>query len=313
MTRFSVLGPGGVGGFVAAALARSGEAVSVVARDRTAEVINREGVVVQSVLLGDFVVHPRAVGRLEDAVDVLFVAPKATGLAEALERVEVPPGVVVPLLNGLDHMSVLRERFGPDRVAAGVIRIEAARPVLGRIVHTSPTVRVDLASDRAELAERLPPIAEALRRAGIPVQIGASEAQILWSKLTRLSALSATTTAFDRPIGDIRSDPQQRAMLIRCIEEAAAAANADGAVVDPAATLAELDHAHADLGSSMQRDVRAGRAPELDAIQGSVIRAAARHGLECPVMRALAAVIAERAGVEVVQTGEFVRFGSGLQ
>ena len=48
----------------------------------------------------------------------------------------------------------------------------------------------------------------------------------------------------------------------------------------------ELELAHATLGSSMQRDIAAGRAPELDAIPGSVLRAAARHGLRVPDDRA---------------------------
>ncbi len=55
--------------------------------------------------------------------------------------------------------------------------------------------------------------------------------------------------------------------------------------------------AHATLGSSMQRDIAAGRAPELDAIPGSVLRAAARHGLSCPTIERLVAMIADRAGV----------------
>ncbi len=50
-------------------------------------------------------------------------------------------------------------------------------------------------------------------------------------------------------------------------------------------------------GSSMQRDIAAGRAPELDAIPGAVLRAAARHGLQCPTIERLVAIIAERAGV----------------
>ena len=51
----------------------------------------------------------------------------------------------------------------------------------------------------------------------------------------------------------------------------------------------ELDAAHATLGSSMQRDIAAGREPELDAIPGAVLRAAARHGLECPTIEGLVA------------------------
>jgi 2-dehydropantoate 2-reductase len=67
--------------------------------------------------------------------------------------------------------------------------------------------------------------------------------------------------------------------------------------VDPATATAELDRAHATLGSSMQRDIAAGRAPELDAIPGSVLRAAARHGLHCPTIERLVAMIAARAGI----------------
>ena len=45
----------------------------------------------------------------------------------------------------------------------------------------------------------------------------------------------------------------------------------------------------------MQRDIAAGREPELDAIAGAVLRAGARHGLECPTIARLTAVIAERS------------------
>ena len=63
-----------------------------------------------------------------------------------------------------------------------------------------------------------------------------------------------------------------------------------------AATMGELDDAHASLGTSMQRDIEAGVEPELDAIAGSVLRAAARHGIDCPTIRRLAERVAERAG-----------------
>ena len=69
--------------------------------------------------------------------------------------------------------------------------------------------------------------------------------------------------------------------------------------VDPAKAIAELNAAHATLGSSMQRDIAAGRPPELDAIPGSVLRAAARHGIPCPTIERLVAMIAARAGIPV--------------
>src|SRR5207253_4637481 len=126
-----------------------------------------------------------------------LVSTKATTLEHALERVDSAPRLVVPLLNGLDHMQLLRGRFDPDSVAAGAIRIEADRPAPGRIMQTSPFLRVDLASDDAALHGPLHDLVGTLERAGVPAEIGPSEAQILWAKLVRLNALALTTSVYD--------------------------------------------------------------------------------------------------------------------
>jgi len=248
--RVGVLGPGGVGGLLAGALQRSGTEVTVVARDSTAAVISQRGLRVDSVSLGGFVAHPRAAERLEEPVDVLIVATKASGLKPALERIDTAPDLVLPLLNGLDHIAILRERFEPGSVLAGSIRVEADRPESGVVVHTSPFLVVEMAS-------RYPAV---------------------------------------RPA--IRSTPELRADLVTAIEEGCAVGLAEGALdVDPARAIGELERAHETLGSSMQRDIAAGRTPELDAIPGAVLRAAARHGLECPTIERLVAIIAARAGI----------------
>jgi 2-dehydropantoate 2-reductase len=165
------------------------------------------------------------------------------------------------------------------------------------VTQTSPFLRVDTAADAPALLPALNRLAHTLEQAEVPTTVGDSEAQILWSKLVRLNALACTTSACDCQIGFIRTDPSWREALTGCIYEAAAVANADGAQIDPAARLAELDDAHPELGSSMQRDIAAGREPELDAIPGAVLRAAKRNRLECPTIARLTAAIAQRAGV----------------
>jgi 2-dehydropantoate 2-reductase len=295
--RIAVVGPGGVGGFIAAALARAAERVLVVAREATAARIARDGIEVRSTRLGEFTARPEAAAAMTDPADVLIVATKATTLVAALDRIEAQPALVVPLLNGLEHMQLLRQRFGSGRVAAGVIRIDSDRAEPARIVQTSEYLRVDLASDDPALRPALEELAAALERAEVPATVGASEAQILWSKLVRLVALACTTSAADRPIGFIRSDPEWRRTLEGCVNESAAVARAEGAELVTAATLAELEEAHPGLGSSMQRDIAAGREPELDAIAGAVLRAGKRHGIECPTIARLTIEVARRAGI----------------
>ncbi|HEY5287713.1 MAG TPA: 2-dehydropantoate 2-reductase [Solirubrobacteraceae bacterium] len=316
----AVLGPGGVGGLVAGALDRAGSSVTVVARASTVETISERGLSVSSLLLGDFLVHPAATVRLEQPIDVLIVTTKAAGLREALERIEVAPQLVLPLLNGLDHVAVLRERFAPETVVAGTIRVEADRPEPGVVVHTSKFLRVDMASRYPSARTGMERLAGTLSDAGVPARVHPSsqvpsqpaeqvslddggEAQVMWSKLVRLNALACTTSAYDKLLGEIRSTPELRADLVGAIEEGCAVAQAEGAAIPSDDPLGELTAAHDTLGSSMQRDIAAERSPELDAIAGSVLRAAGRHGIECPTIERLVGMIAARAGIPSPMAG----------
>jgi 2-dehydropantoate 2-reductase len=285
----AVLGPGGVGGLVAAALARAGTPTTVVAREETAERLRRDGLRVRSARLGDFQVDVTAVARLDEPVDLLIVATKATGLHAALERIAAPPGLVLPLLNGIDHLGVLRERW-PDSVCAGVIRVESDRPEAGLVVQTSPFLRIDLAPDtpQTEAAAHL------LRAAEIPAKVGYSEADVMWRKLVRLNALACTTTAFAEPIGAVRAHPRHRLALEGAVEETAAVARAEGANISAGETLREVSEIHAESTSSMARDVANGHEPELDAIPGAVLRAAQRHGIPAPTVEDLVRRIRQR-------------------
>jgi 2-dehydropantoate 2-reductase len=302
----AILGPGGVGGLLAAVLARAGVDVTVVARESTAERIADEGIHVESELLGDFTARPTAVARLARQVDVLIVAPKAAALEDALDRVDPTrsdlAALVVPLLNGFDHMALLRERLAAP-VAAGTIRVQADRPAAGHVVQRGRFLLVELASDDAALRPRLDELAGALNDAGALTRVRERETQILWAKLVRLNSLACMTAAHDVTFGAIREDSARWAQLEACVREGAAVARAEGAEIDPEVVFGEFEALHAGFGTSMQRDVAAGREPELDAIAGAVLRAGERHGIPCPTVAALAAQIAERAGVPVPAGG----------
>lgn len=285
----AVVGPGGVGGFVAGALARAGNDVTVVAREATATVLARDGLQVDSVRLGSFTAFPRAATALEVPVDVCVIAVKAPALEAALKRVHATPKLVVPLLNGVEHLAVLRARFG-DRAVAGSIRIAAERVEPGHVVHTSPVFRIELAPD--ELPVRT--FAHVLRAAEIPAKVLGDEAEVLWSKLVRLNALALVTAASALPIGAALDHPRWRTLLQGAVDETAAVARAEGAGADADRTLRELLDLDPGQTSSLARDVAAGEPDELDAIGGAVLRAAARHGIEAPCVAELVEAVAQR-------------------
>ena len=94
----AVLGAGGIGGLLAALLARAGNDVVVVATDATAERLNRDGLHVVSAQYGDFTTPMRAVTELGEPVDLLIITTKHAGLEESLERIPADlPSAVLPM------------------------------------------------------------------------------------------------------------------------------------------------------------------------------------------------------------------------
>jgi 2-dehydropantoate 2-reductase len=281
--RFAVLGPGGVGGLLAALLARSGRPVTCLAGPSTAQAIATSGIRVESGQFGDFIVPVAAAERLSEPVDVCLVTVKATQLAGALER--LPPDVVgsaliVPLLNGVEHVELLRQHYPDATVVPATIRVESSRTAPGVIRHDSPFVSVELAED-GSTAAAVDGLADELARAGVTVNVSDDAATVMWSKLTFLTALALLTTAAQAPAGEVRE--RCRDDLVAMVGEIAAVARAEGAAVRADDVVEFFDVIPTGMKSSMQRDAETGRPLELDAIGGAVVRAAGRHHVPVPV------------------------------
>jgi 2-dehydropantoate 2-reductase len=282
--RHAVLGAGGIGGLIAAALARSGSEVTLLLRPESIDAYPGR-LRVESVVLGDFEVEVAAAAKVDPAVDVLWIAVKATGLEEALSL--APPealrgAVVVPLLNGVDHVDALRQRY--DEVVPAAIRGESERPAPGVIRQKSPFLRVDLAGAEDVQA--------ALREAGIECHSRTDEGTLLWEKLVFLAPVALATAAFDAPLGDVRGDP----LFAGCRAEAAMAARGTGAAIDVEAIRNLHDAAPAAMQSSMQKDVAAGVEPELAAIAGPILRVGSQQGFSTSSTREFVDRITLRLG-----------------
>ncbi|AJE40497.1 ketopantoate reductase family protein [Streptomyces nodosus] len=280
----AVLGPGGVGGLLAARLARAGHRVICLAGEESVRTLRTQGIHVRSERYGAFTARVEADTELREPADVVLVTVKHTALDAALER--VPEQVlgqdtlVVPLLNGVEHPAVLRARYGAARVAPAVIRVESTRVAPGVIEHDSPFVEVDLTAESVAPGH-LDRLTGALEWSGVRVRVLDGEAAALWAKMAFLAPLALLTTRYGVPLGEIRT--RHREELVALVEETAAVGRACGAATDAAAALARYDAFPAQTKSSMQRDAEAGRAIELDAIGGALLRAAERHGVAVPV------------------------------
>ena len=276
----AVLGPGAVGGVLAVGLANAGVRVICVARPATAEAIRSEGLKLRR---GQEVVaaRPEVAETLEDAVGVLLVTVKAPALDKALERIAAPVETVVPLLNGIEHMQILRERLPQAHVVgASIGRIEAYLERPGVVIPT-PSVVMTVESDTP------PDTAELLRRSGSEVRVNGGANEVLWEKLARQAATAAVTSITQRPVGDLRADPLWGSRFREAIAEACRVAAADGVTLSPEAEWEIIEGMPPLLTSSTARDIAAGVPSELDAITGAAVRAGRRLGVDTPVLSEL--------------------------
>ncbi len=284
----AVLGVGGVGGMLAA---RTGAVC--VGTERTVAAIRERGLTLRQ---GDdvTVVHPDAVERLERPVSLLVVAVKAYDLESALDRIAADAlanAVVLPLVNGLEHVERLRVRLFPGRetpvVAAAVGSLSAWSPEPGVVVQvTHAPARISAASrdlDHETLVAALAP----LEGRAIEVIVGDREGDVLWEKAARLAVLAAATITSGRPVGELRDDPAWRERILAALDESVAVAAADGVRLTASDQWAKIGAMPPESTTSAARDAAAGGPTELDAITGSVVRAGERLAVATPVLAKL--------------------------
>ena len=292
--RHAILGAGGVGGLIGACLAHAGASVTLVVRRESLEQYPKQ-LRLESPF-GNFAAEV-AVAAEVPAVDVLWLTVKATQLEPALTAFKNPDAVraIVPLLNGIDHISVLRSRYGAGRVIPATIAVETERVSAGHIVHRSPFARLNVLSAGRPL---LGSTVDQLRKIGFECRFIDDEPTLMWGKLVFLAPFALSTTAADKTTGEILADPNWGQLGLACLRETCAVAVAEGAKVDADAVIAGVRKMPGNMRSSMQKDVEQHRTPELDAIAGLILRGARRHGIEVPATKKLVAAVERRAGLE---------------
>jgi 2-dehydropantoate 2-reductase len=290
--RHAILGAGGVGGLVGACLAHAGDSVTLVVRREALEHYPKQ-LRLESPL-GNFAVDVAVAAEVPPA-DVLWLTVKATQLEAALAAFKNPEAVraIVPLLNGIDHVALLAGRYGAQRVVPATIAGETERVSPGHIVHRSAFARLNvLSAGRTLLGSTL----DELEKIGFTCRFIDDEPTLMWGKLVFLAPFALSTTAADKTVGEILSDPQWGRLAEACVRETCAVGVAEGANLNPEAVLTGVGAMPGSMRSSMQKDVEHHNPPELDAIAGPILRGARKHGIEVPATKQLVAAVEQRAG-----------------
>ncbi|MEO9169619.1 MAG: 2-dehydropantoate 2-reductase [Candidatus Baltobacteraceae bacterium] len=314
--RVAVVGAGAIGGFVAAALARAGAEVGVVARGAHLDAIAKHGIEIVDSDLGPFNARVTAVDdvRKLGAIDVALLTFKAhqwpllLPQLRGLARSRTP---IVPLQNGVPFWFA---RTPPLQTVDPGARVGATFPnafVLGAVVHVSghvarPGVIHQSGGLRYWLGEldgsnspRLDGLIAQFQAAGLDAGFDANIRETMWLKLVNNSGLNPVSALSGLTIGRMLENPSTLSEVRALMFEAIAVGQALGAIID-----ANVDERIArasrltDVKTSMLQDLEANRPLELDPILGALVELGDRKRVPVPHLRTAYEALCARSGME---------------
>lgn len=309
--RFAVVGAGAIGAYVGAALARGGADVTLIARGKQLDALQRTGVTVLSPR-GDFQARPAVTEKIEAIAeaDVVFIGLKAYSLPElALKIGEALPdeAAVVPAQNGLpwwyfyregsrlegtilqsvDPRGVVTRSIPPERVVGCVVYCSTEIQAPGVIRHIEGT-RFALGEPDGSESARSRQIADAFVAGGLKAPVETSLRDQIWLKLIGNVAFNPISALTRATLGELGTITEMRTLLRTMFEECAAVATELGVRL-PVSLDRRLEAGIAVGGhkTSMLQDLEAGKPLEIDCMTGAVLEVAELVGINVPRIQAI--------------------------
>ncbi|HPG80584.1 2-dehydropantoate 2-reductase [Piscinibacter sp.] len=327
--KIAVVGAGAIGGYLGAKLARAGEEVTFIARNRNLEAINARGF--RLILEDGTEEHAptaRAVQHMaeagpQDAVLITLKAHQVRDVLPGLRDLFGPKTMVVTMINGIpwwyfhklagpyqgrrldsvDPGGVIAEHIEPERIIGSVVypASELVEPGVVRVIEGN---RFTLGELDGERSERIDALSQAMMRAGFKAPVSRDIRSELWIKLwgnLSFNPISALTHATLEQI--CRFGPT-RALAASMMREAQTVAETLGVrfkiTLEQRIAGAEAVGAHK---TSMLQDVEHGRALELEALVGSVVELGRVTGTPTPTIDAVYAATSLLSSTLTAQRG----------
>lgn len=297
--KIAVVGSGGVGGYYGAMLARSGHAVTFVARGRHLQAIQARGLRIES-LHGDFEVRPAQATHDPERigeVELVLFAVKTYDL-EAAAAIAYPlfgpKTAALPLLNGLDAAERLSAVLGAERVLAGLTHISTRIAEPGVIRQVSTVRRITFGEQDGQITPRAEHIRDALLSSGIEVILTPAVHTALWEKFIFIASISGVCCLARQPMGPILDTPESRQLFVDALREVEAVGRARQVALPPDIVdrTVELSMGFApETKPSLLVDLEAGRRLELEAMSGTVVRYGHAAGVSTPIHRVVYAAL----------------------
>ncbi|MGY3717515.1 2-dehydropantoate 2-reductase [Sutcliffiella cohnii] len=289
--RILVLGAGGIGGYFGGRLVEKGEDVTFLVRSKRKQLLEKNGLVVHSVN-GDFSFTPKLITKAEqtEPFDLVLFSTKAYHLDEAINDVKPFVGektVVIPLLNGVAHLSILQEAFG-ENVIGGLCFIETTLNEAGEVVHTSKFDRLVFGELEHIETDRIQQIADAFSGTKAKFVMSNQIKKDMWHKYLMITTMSGVTTLMRAPMGPIRDSEGGKDFIRSLLLEVTEIMRACKAPIDDNIVeeqMKSIDGLSYQFKTSMQRDMEKGLFIEGEHLQGHLLKLAKQYDIEAPILK----------------------------
>jgi len=308
VSQITIFGAGSIGCYLGGRMMQGGANVRFIGRDRYRDAIAQNGL-----SLSEFEAPVTTLNSVDfrtemaalSGSDVIGLCVKSQDTAEAAQaiRQHAPEAWVISFQNGVSNLETLREALPDARISGAVVPFNVTAPTPGHF-HRGTAGDLIIGPDAPES------VMDALKNAGVGVQVASDIDGHLWAKLL-VNLNNALNALSGGPLRDGLMQRGYRRVLTAMIEEGIHVASAEGVDVatfngrHPQALIkimnkpdwlyriimdrvVKIDRT---ARSSMLDDLDLGRASELDYLQGEIVRRADRHGLRVPVNRAVMAAV----------------------
>ncbi len=302
MKKYLIIGTGGTGGSIGGYMARAGKDVTFIARGEHLKAMQEKGLRIVRPK-DEFTIAPVKASELSDfegKADVIFVCVKGYSLDSImpdLKRIADEHTVIIPILNIFGTGGMMQPNFPDSLVTDGCIYVAAQIKEPGCIQMNGDILRVIFGvRDRADYRDDLKEIEADLKESGIEGGLTDNIARDALLKFSYVSPQGACGLYYDVPAGDIQKPGEIRdyfAGLIKEIDELAQAMDIHFEEDIVKRNLNILDSLAPTATTSLQRDVMAGRASEMDGLIFEVVRLADKYGVDVPLYKKVAAKLSK--------------------
>ncbi len=293
--KISFVGIGGVGGYYGGLVSRYAEShpdlsVSFVARGENLKTIQKNGLKVTDEFQS-FITRPAiATDKVEDigVVDYIVLATKSYDLDSTMQQIKPMVGqetIILPLLNGIDNTSRIREFYPENEVWYGCVYIITRLTAPG-IIDNSGNVHHMHFGHEKKTSEALLFIEDLFRKSGIEISLKEHALRAVWRKFFYISTTAALTTYLNNDFQSLVWDEEKKPLYIAIMEELYAISEAEGiglyeSIIDD--MLKYGGSLPVGSTSSMNSDYLKGKTTEIETLIGVVVRLGQKHGIETPV------------------------------